>query len=165
MNEQKITVKQEKKTSFSTSEIILYKMDIKYATPELMEFMINKIGYRSEDQSEFGGDAYNVDPVDLLDTEINDLENEDIMDTMHNLYGTSDKISIKEIDQFIKDKFDAKKYHLLWVTSNKQDATEYTDEEDPKKALNHVDEWNFKGHCVLPISDLGCEGILVACTE
>lgn len=165
MNEQNITVKQEKKIGVNTSETILYQMDIKHTTPELMEFMINKIGYRCEDQSEFGGDAYNVDPIDLLDTEINDLGNEDIADTMHSLYGTSDKISIKEIDQFIKNKLDAKKYHLLWVTSNKQDATEYSDEEDTKKALNYVDEWNFKGHCVLPISDLGCEGILVACTE
>ena len=165
MNKQDITVKQDKKVSRALAEHVEYPMSLKNATPELMKFMINKIGYRCEDQSEFGGNAYNVDPVDLLDTEINDLGNEDIMDTMHNLYGTSDKISIKEIDQFIKDKLDAKKYHLLWVTSNKQDATEYTDEEDPKKALNHVDEWNFKGHCVLPISDLGCEGILVACTE
>lgn len=165
MNKQDKTVKQDKKVSRALAEHVEYPMSLKNATPELMKFMINKIGYRCEDQSEFGGNAYNVDPVDLLDTEINDLGNEDIMDTMHLLYHTPENISVEEIDQFIKNALNTKKYHLIWVTSYKEDATIYSDEEGFEKALKHVDEWDFAKYRVLPISDLGDVGILVACTE
>lgn len=87
------------------------------------------------------------------------------MDTMHLLYHTPENISVEEIDQFIKNALNTKKYHLIWVTSYKEDATIYSDEEGFEKALKHVDEWDFAKYRVLPISDLGDVGILVACTE
>ena len=56
---------------------------------EAREILEARIGYRSEDKSEFADDWHiNIPSINIIDCEMNDLGNSDIPETMHKLYGS-----------------------------------------------------------------------------
>lgn len=143
-------------------EPVIYKLNLEHATQESIELMLNRRGYRCDDLSEVG--SFNLNPKDIFDQEINEFGNDDIMLTMHNLYGTHENFSIDEIDNYIKATLNTDKYYLIWLTSNKKDDIDYTEANNEQDALNHIYSVEFD-RSFMPISDLGPEGMLIAYTD
>lgn len=109
-----------------------------------------------------------MDPtnIDILSQEIIDLENTDILDTLANLYNfkilnnkEANEDDLKLIDQFIKQKLNAKHYHLIWLCDTARNASWYSNIDGDTESVYCV---NLKQHNLMPISDLGPEGVLIA---
>lgn len=130
------------------------------------------IGYRCLDQatSDFG----EYKPMDVFDDEINNLGNEDIPDTIENLYHNK-LIKPKDIDIFCKFILKSDYYNVIWLTSDPLDAVEYYSDGykrfDNLSSAIHNDGTSIPvNKYILPkkrllLSDLGNEGQLFAYAE
>ena len=124
---------------------------------EAREILETRIGYRSEDKSEFADDWHIIIPsINIIDCEMNDLGNSDIPETMHKLYGTPINWQPKQIDQYIKQKMSLDDYYLIWVTATPEDAQQYADE--PK----NITKINLNCKKMMLISDIATDGVLLA---
>lgn len=61
-------------------------MNTAQLSEEAKQVLKSHVGYRSEDTSEFRDGHVRIKSIDILDTEINDLQNTDIPDTLNDLY-------------------------------------------------------------------------------
>ena len=77
-------------------------MNTAQLSEEAKQVLKSHVGYRSEDTSEFSDGHVRIKSIDILDTEINDLQNTDIPDTLYDLYGTPANWQPQQIDEFIK---------------------------------------------------------------
>ncbi|NRO29642.1 hypothetical protein [Lactobacillus helveticus] len=84
-------------------------------------------------------------------------ENPDIPDTIAYLYDVQANTP-KKVDQFVKQQLKTKNYQLIWLCDSRINTAEYTDSNDP----DHIYDVNLMNKTILPISDLGCEGFLIA---
>lgn len=133
---------------------------------EALKIIANNYGYRSDDMSDW--DNYRFKPINTLDTEINELGNNDIPDTMCRLYGTPNVnmcpknkdgyINVKIFDQKIKELLHANNYHLIWLCDSIEHDQEYCDDPNSIYAVDLPEN----GSDFAVISDLGSEGILFA---
>ena len=131
-------------------------MNTAQLSEEAKQVLKSHVGYRSEDTSEFSDGHVRIKSIDILDTEINDLQNTDISDTLHDLYGTPANWQPEQIDEFIKETLKLDEYYLIWVTATPEDAECYAD--DPE----NVDEIKIDCKKLMLISDLACDGVLLA---
>lgn len=131
-------------------------MNTAQLSEEAKQVLKSHVGYRSEDTSEFRDGHVRIKSIDILDTEINDLQNTDIPDTLNDLYGTPANWQPKQIDDFIKNKMKLDEYYLIWVTATPEDAQCYAD--DPE----NVDKIKIDCKKLILISDLACDGVLLA---
>lgn len=144
-------------------------MDVKIKHKNAMSLQLKRIllrrsGYRTDDSSEIAEMVNRKpSPVQILSQEILDLENTDIIDTLLTLYDfnaladneeATDK-TVKAIDDFIKEKLNTKSYHLVWLCNTAREASFYGD-------IKSVYAFDLKPYNLMPISDLGPEGILIA---
>lgn len=124
---------------------------------EAREILETRIGYRSEDKSEFADDWHiNIPSINIIDCEMNDLGNSDIPETMHKLYGTPINWQPKQIDQYIKQKLSLDDYYLIWVTATPEDAHQYADES------KNITKINLNCKKMMLISDIATDGVLLA---
>lgn len=124
---------------------------------EAREILETRIGYRSEDKSEFADDCHiNIPSINIIDCEMNDLGNSDIPETMHKLYGTPINWQPKQIDQYIKQKLSLDDYYLIWVTATPEDAHQYADEQ------KNITKINLNCKKMMLISDIATDGVLLA---
>ena len=84
-------------------------------------------------------------------------ENPDIPDTINCLYNVQ-ATTPKKVDQFVKQQLKTNNYQLIWLCDSRKNTAEYTDSNDP----DHIYAVNLMNKTILPISDLGCEGFLIA---
>ena len=84
-------------------------------------------------------------------------ENPDIPDTIAYLYDVQANTP-KKVDQFVKQQLKTNNYQLIWLCDSRINTAEYTDSNDP----DHIYDVNLMNKTILPISDLGCEGFLIA---
>lgn len=139
----------------------------KQMSVELKHILLRRAGYRTDDQSELADNIGNYPTnIAILNQEIIDLENTDIIDTLANLYNFKilnnkkvDEADLKLIDQFIKQKLNAKQYHLIWLCDTAYNASRYSNIDGNLKSVYWVD---LKPNKLMPISDLGPEGALIA---
>ena len=139
----------------------------KQMSVELKHILLHRSGYRTDDQSELADTIGNYPTnIEILSQEIIDLENTDILDTLDNLYNCkilnhkeADEDDIELIDQFIKQKLNAKHYHLIWLCDTAYNASRYSNIDGNTKSVYCV---NLKQRNLMPISDLGPEGVLIA---
>lgn len=140
----------------------------KQMSVELKYILLHRSGYRTDDTSELVATIGNYPKnTDILSQEINDLENTDIIDTLANLYNfnvlanqeEADENDIKLIDQFIKQKLNTKNYHLVWLCDTARNASWYSNIDGDTRSVYCV---NLKQRSLMPISDLGPEGALIA---
>lgn len=139
----------------------------KQMSVELKHILLYRAGYRTDDQSELADTIGNYPTnIEILSQEIIDLENTDIIDTLYNLYNfrilnnkKADKDAIKSIDQFIKQKLNTKHYHLIWLCDTAYNASRYSNIDGNTKSVYCI---NLKQRNLMPISDLGPEGALIA---
>lgn len=124
------------------------------------------IGYRCEEQST----GYH-EPLDILDYEINELGNNDILDTMDDLYNL-DTDDIAEIDHFIKSAV-KDDYDLIWLAADPLDTIEFYSDGHQQiasvKDAKHSDgtpieitRYLLPTQNILLISDCGVDGQLFA---
>ena len=131
---------------------------------QLKHILLRRSGYRSDDNSEIAEMVNRrPSPVQILSQEILDLENTDIIDTLLTLYDfnaladneeATDK-TVKAIDDFIKEKLNTKSYHLVWLCDTAREASFYGN-------IKSVYAFDLKPYNLMPISDLGPEGISIA---
>ena len=131
-------------------------MNTAQLSEEAKQVLKSHVGYRSEDTSEFSDGHVRIESIDILDTEINDLQNTDILDTLHDLYGTPTNWQPKQIDDFIKNKMKLDEYYLIWVTATPEDAQCYAHDRE------NVDKIKIDCKKLMLISDLACDGVLLA---
>lgn len=129
---------------------------------------MHRSSYRTDEESELADTIGNYpNNIDILSQEIIDLENTDIIDTLDNLYNfnvldnqeEADENDIESIDQFIKQKLNTKHYHLIWLCDTMHKASRYSNIDGDTRSVYCV---NLKHHNLMPISDLGPEGVLIA---
>lgn len=134
---------------------------------ELKHILSRRGGYRTDDQSELADTIGNYPTnTEILSQEIIDLENTDILDTLADLYNfkilnneEASENDLKLIDQFIKQKLKAENYHLIWLCDTAHNASRYSDIDGDTESVYCV---NLKHHNLMPVSDLGPEGALIA---
>lgn len=136
----------------------------KAMSQQLKHILLRRSGYRTDNGSEIAGMVnHRPIPVQILNQEILDLENTDIIDTLLTLYDfnaladnekATDK-TVKAIDDFIKEKLNTESYHLVWLCDTAHEASFYGD-------IKSVYAFGLKPYNLMPISDLGPEGILIA---
>lgn len=114
----------------------------------------NRIGYRSDDQSELAESFHQPSPVQIIDYEFNTLGNTDIFDTIQHLYGVR-LMTPQATDRFIKDKLNSDHYYLTWLCASQMEAAEYADD------AGSVYSVSLPEHMLI-VSDLANEGVLVA---
>lgn len=139
----------------------------KQMSVELKHILLHCSGYRTDDESELAETIGNYpNNIDILRQEIIDLENTDILDTLDSLYNfkmlnnqEADEADIESIDQFIKQKLNAEHYHLIWLCDTARNASWYSNTDGDTESIYCV---NLKHHNLMPISDLGPEGVLIA---
>lgn len=139
----------------------------KQMSVELKHILLHRSGYRTDDQSELADTIGNYPTnIEILSQEIIDLENTDILDTLANLYNCkilnhkeADEDDLKLIDQFIKQKLNTKHYHLIWLCDTAHNASRYSNIDGNTESVYCV---NLKQRNLMPISDLGPEGVLIA---
>lgn len=139
----------------------------KQMSVELKHILLHRAGYRTDDESELADTIGNYPKnIEILSQEIIDLENTDILDTLADLYNfkilnneEANENDIELIDQFIKQKLNAKHYHLIWLCDTAHNASWYSNTEGDTESVYCV---NLKHHNLMPISDLGPEGVLIA---
>ena len=118
-------------------------MNTAQLSEEAKQVLKSHVGYRSEDTSEFSDGHVRIESIDILDT-------------LHDLYGTPTNWQPKQIDEFIKTTMKLDEYYLIWVTATPEDARCYAD--DPE----NVDEIKIDCKKLMLISDLACDGVLLA---
>lgn len=125
---------------------------------ELRHFMQTKTGFRSDDQSELA-DVIGRNPsnLNILEDEMVERGNPDIPDTIDCLYNVQANTPEK-VDQFIKQQLKADSYQLIWLCNSRTNSAKYADSNEP----DHIYSVNLMNKVILPISDLGCEGFLIA---
>lgn len=130
----------------------------------LKHILLRRSGYRTDDNSEIAEMVNRrPSPVQILSQEILDLENTDIIDTLLMLYDfnaladneEATNNTVKAIDDFIKEKLNTKSYHLVWLCDTAREASFYGD-------IKSVYAFDLKPYNLMPISDLGPEGVLIA---
>lgn len=135
---------------------------------ELKHILLHRSGYRTDDESELTDTIGNYPKnTDILNQEIIDLENNDILDTLYDLHNYDALIdnkepstaTIKNIDGFIKKQLNTDKYHLVWLCDTAHNASRYSNTDGDTESVYCV---NLKHHNLIPISDLGPEGALIA---
>lgn len=134
---------------------------------ELKHILSRRSGYRTDDQSELADTIGNYPTnIEILSQEIIDLENTDILDTLADLYNfkilnneEASENDLKLIDQFIKQKLKAENYHLIWLCDTAHNASRYSNIDGDTESVYCV---NLKHHNLMPVSDLGPEGALIA---
>lgn len=140
----------------------------KQMSVELKHILLHRSGYRTDDESELAETIGNYPKnTDILNQEIIDLENNDILDTLYDLYNydalANDKepstATIKNIDGFIKKQLNTDKYHLVWLCDTARNASRYSNIDGDLESVYLVD---LKQRDLMPISDLGPEGVLIA---
>lgn len=125
---------------------------------ELRHFMQTKTGFRSDDQSELAGIiGRGPSNLNILEDEMVERENSDIPDTINYLYNVQANTPQK-VDQFVKQQLKTDNYQLIWLCDSRTNTAEYADSNDP----DHIYDVNLMNKPILPISDLGCEGFLIA---
>ena len=118
-------------------------MNTAQLSEEAKQVLKSHVGYRSEDTSEFSDGHVRIKSID-------------IPDTLHDLYGTPTNWQPKQIDEFIKNTMKLDEYYLIWVTATPEDAQCYADNPE------NVDEIKIDCKKLMLISDLGCDGVLLA---
>lgn len=139
----------------------------KQMSVELKHILLHRCGYRTDDQSELADTIGNYPTnIEILNQEIIDLENTDILDTLADLYNfkilnneEASENDLKLIDQFIKQKLNTKHYHLIWLCDTARNASRYSNTDGDTESVYCV---NLKQRSLMPISDLGPEGALIA---
>ena len=144
-------------------------MDVKIkhknaVSQQLKRILLRRSGYRSDDNSEIAEMVnHRPSPVQILSQEILDLENTDIIDTLSTLYDfnaladneEATNKTVKAIDDSIKEKLNTKSYHLVWLCDTAREASFYGD-------IKSVYAFDLTPYNLMPISDLGSEGVLIA---
>lgn len=135
---------------------------------DLKHILLRRSGYRTDDESELA-DIINHQPksINILSQEILDLENTDIIDTLAALYDFDALIdneeandnTVKAIDDFIKKSLNADTYHLIWLCDTAREASCYSNTDGDLTSVYLVD---LKKYNLMPVSDLGPEGVLIA---
>lgn len=125
---------------------------------ELRHFMQTKTGFRSDDQSELA-DVIGRKPsnLNILEDEMVERENPDIPETIDYLYNVQANTPEK-VDQFVKQQLKTDSYQLIWLCDSRANSAEYADSNEP----DHIYSVNLRNKTILPISDLDCEGFLIA---
>lgn len=137
---------------------------------ELKQILNTKIGYRNEGYSGSG----ETDVRDVIKFEMYELGNEDILDFFKENYGLSvscedyqealeaGQISEEEVDEIIDqmmlilhEKFGHKDLSCLWLTTLEGVKSNYLCGEE------YVSQYCLEGITIVPISDLGDQGILL----
>lgn len=149
----------------------MLKMNINDLTESAQKMVKTNTGYRCLDQI----DGENHTPVEVFDFEINDLENDDIPDTIEDLYGVKTKGDPEEIDKFVKKALDTDFYHICWLASDPLDAVEYYS--DFHKRFNTLEDavhddgtpisvrkYTLPEHYII-LSDVDTDGQLIAWSD
>jgi len=130
---------------------------MKSYSPELLEMVQTKLGYRSEDYSGSGI----CDAEEVISFEMNELENRDIPKFCETEYGimfeedrTTEWLGV--LLSFLRDKLNTDTVFLLWLT-RKEDIGFYCYDE----GLHEIGVYSLPENAI-PISDLGREGALFA---
>lgn len=134
-------------------------------------------GFRTDAQSVVA--LGTIKPVDTIDYECNELENDDIPYTLNHLYNTNfqlnhDRYDPKAINQFIREQLKLKAdqpYYLIWLVEDWHSCFEfYTDGHNwPKTMYDHdsnfdlpfIDVYQIHADDFL-VSDCGVDGQLIA---
>lgn len=150
------------------SRVLRHIINKKTASPELKHILLRRSGYRTDDKSELA-DIINHQPksINILSQEILDLENTDIIDTLSALYDfnalTNDEEAtentVKAINDFIKKSLNTDAYHLVWLCDTAHNASHHSNTDG---SLDSVYAADLKKHDLMPVSDLGPEGALLA---
>lgn len=140
---------------------------IEKLTPEAKKIIQTGIGYRcTEQESEYHK------PIDVLDYEINELYNDDIPDTIQNLYNYK-TTNIHDLSNFINNQLNTEQFELIWLASDPLDCIEfYSDHHKRYRSLAQavhkdgtpipVTEYLLPVDETLLISDCGIDGQLFA---
>lgn len=147
-------------------------------TPEASEMLKHQYGFRTDAQSAVSLES--ISARDILDHEINELQNDDIPDTLNTLYATNFKsnqdseYNLDQIKLFIEQLINLQSnetLYLVWLVADWQSCFQfYADGHiDPKTMYDIPDGFEmpfidvYKVH---PddalISDLGVDGQLIA---
>ena len=140
----------------------------KAMSQQLKHILLRRSGYRTDNGSEIAGMVnHRPSPVQILNQEILDLENTDIIDTLSALYDfdalTDDKETtentVSAIDDFIKKSLNTNTYRLIWLCDTANNASRYSNTDGNLDSVYVVD---LKKYDLMPVSDLGPEGALIA---
>lgn len=140
----------------------------KATSPELKHILLRRSGYRTDDKSELADTInHQLKSTNILSQEILDLENTDIIDTLSALYDfdalTDDKETtentVSAIDDFIKKSLNTNTYRLIWLCDTANNASRYSNTDGNLDSVYVVD---LKKYDLMPVSDLGPEGALIA---
>lgn len=147
-------------------------------TSEAARMLRQQYGFRTDAQSAVS--IASVTPNQILDYEINELGNDDIIDTLDKLYAfhyqpdSQDKYDVTEIDNDIQQLINLQPnetYYLLWLTADWQNCYEfYSDGHLQPKTMYDIpdgfempfiDVYQIHADDAL-ISDVGADGQLIA---
>lgn len=144
-------------------------------SPQAQQMFHQQYGFRTDAESvQTIGEFENQE---ILNYEMNELDNEDIPDTLNQLYNTNfqpnqnGKYDAKTIDQFIKNQLNTKTYYLIWLVSEWQQCFElyapnHIKPKTPYDEINpgeipFIDVYRVSPNDLL-VSDLGYDGQLIA---
>ena len=88
-------------------------------TPAAKKILTTGLGYRCLEQV---SDYH--EPAEVLDYEINELANDDIPDTVKQLYHY-DYQTVEQLVDFINDQLDTQQFELIWLASDPLDCIEF----------------------------------------
>lgn len=151
-------------------------------SPEAQDIIEKQYGYRTDAQSAVT--LGSISPIDIINYEINDLGNDDIIDTINELYpnnlpAISDYPNEKtyyndipnQIDSFIKHQLNTDLYYLIWLVNDWRSCYSfYADFHiDPKTIrdvlpngeIPFIDKYAVHSDALL-VSDIGIDGQLFA---
>ena len=136
-------------------------------TPAAQKILLTGLGYRCLEQAS----GYH-EPADVLNYEINELANDDIPDTVKQLYHY-DYQTVEQLVDFINDQLDTQQFELIWLASDPLDCIEFYSDHHQRyqtlAAAKHDDgtpipvaEYLLPIDETLLISDCGVDGQLFA---
>lgn len=147
-------------------------------TPEASEMLKHQYGFRTDAQSAVSLES--VSAHDILDHEINELQNDDIPDTLNKLYATDlkpnkdDKYDLDQIESCIEQLINLQpneNLYLVWLVADWQSCFQfYADGHIDHKTMYDIpdgfempfiDVYEVHPDDAL-ISDLGVDGQLIA---
>lgn len=136
-------------------------------TPAAQKILLTGLGYRCLEQV---GDYH--EPTEVLNYEINELANDDIPDTIKQLYHY-DYQTVEQLVDFINDQLGTQQFELIWLASDPLDCIEFYSDYHQRyqtlAAAKHDDgtpipvaEYLLPVDETLLISDCGIDGQLFA---
>ena len=147
-------------------------------TAEASRMLSQQYGFRTDAQSAVS--ITSITPKEILDYEINELGNDDIIDTLAKLYSfnyqldNQDNYNVTEIDNDIKQLINLQHnetYYLLWLTTDWQNCYEFYSVGHLKPKTMYdipegfemplIDVYQIHEDDAL-ISDIGADGQLIA---